>query len=53
MLGQEKEGFQVTRLGWRFAFSVTNLITVFVALNHVVGVILSTAGEWRGQFISC
>ena len=53
MLRQEKEGFKVTRLGWRFSFSVTNMITVFLARNYVVGVILSTAGEWRGQFISC
>ena len=53
MLRQERQGFKVTRLGWRFAFSVTAIITVFLARNYVVGVILSTAGEWRGQFISC
>ena len=53
MLRQEKEGFEVTRLGWRFSLSVTNMFTVFLARNYVVGVILSTAGQWRGQFISC
>ena len=53
MLRQEKEGFKVTRLGWRLSFSATTMMTVFLARNCVVGVILSTAGEWRGQFISC
>ena len=53
MLRQEKAGFKATRLEWRFSLSVTNMITVFVARKYVVGVILSTAGEWRGQFISC
>ena len=52
MLRQDKEGFKVTKLGWRFSFSVTNMITVFLARNYVVGVILSTAGEWSEQFIS-
>ena len=53
MLRQEKEGLKVTRLGWRFSFSVTNMITVFLARSYVVGMILSTVGELRGQFISC
>ena len=52
MLRQEKEGFKVTRLGGGFRF-LSPMITVFLARNYVVGVILSTAGEWRGQFIWC
>ena len=48
-LRQEKEGLKVTRLGWRFSLSVTTMITVFLARNHIVGVILSAASDWHGS----
>ena len=41
-------------LGWDGGFCfLWPVTTVFLARNCVVGEILSTAGQWRGQFISC